>query len=99
MQRGGADVLNATGLEWSTRNAQAGSPAVTVAEATMQIPFQPTLPPCPGGGGGATLEPDPAGAVAFTAQLFGGATNLTYGNSSQEILAGNLRWSVEVVQW
>lgn len=96
LQRSGADVLNLTSMEWEPRDTQAGSPAVPVAEAALRAPFLAALPPCPSGGG---IDPDASGGVAFTAQLFGGDTNLTYGNSSQELLAGNLRWSVEVVQW
>lgn len=45
------------------------------------------------------LLPTIPGGVTLVVQLFGGLTNVSFLNSSLEILPGNVKWSIAVDKW
>ena len=98
LQRSGAAVLDTAGAQWNGSEAQLGQPAVAAFQASIRLPLKPQaqLPACLAGFAGAPPE---GGAVTFTVQLFSAATNLSYYNTSQELLPGNTKFSVEVLNW
>jgi hypothetical protein len=91
-------VLETAGAQWNTSVTQLGQPAVPGYQAAIRLPLKPQqqLPACLAGFAG---PPPEGGGFTFSVQLFGAATNITYLNSSQELLPGNTRFTVEVQDW
>lgn len=53
-------MLDASAAEWVAQDAQLGQPEVPGYQATMRLPFQQPLPPCPGSArGSANAAPAP----------------------------------------
>ena len=84
--------------QWTTSVTPLGQPAVPGYQAAIRLPLKPQqqLPDCLAGVAG---PPPEGGGVTFAVQLFGAATNISYFNSSQELLPGNTRFRVEVQDW